>query len=220
MGGQASHLLCCRYQLPLSIFLRVPPTQSIFFLGDTLVSHHGMEYYEADLNDAVPLPELLRYSNTKTINAPSGIGNGSWILNLPHNATNGMQVCFSRSSANAHIFCRSNNNGNWTDWMPVYDQLLLSNSTMLGQLGTALGVIKYNGFAVYDANDTSLKSGIYYLNGSSTNTPVSGQPTMLLIMGDGLSKLQLAGTINSDPTYYIRTSSSNGFTAWKQITMA
>ena len=96
MGGQASRLLCCRYQLPLSIFLRVPPTQSIFFLGVHTNPFECKEY-----------PRTVSSTNDVTI--AGAYLTGDWDNRPVENDPNGAVFVISRNANRYQIWFMSNN---------------------------------------------------------------------------------------------------------------
>ena len=84
-----------------------------------------------------------------------------------------------------------------------------------------LGALLYNGYATYDADSMSLRSGVYYLNGNSIGKPseVSNTESMMLVMGNGSVKCELLIALNSNsPLYYrSRLAGSSQWTSWKLV---
>lgn len=83
-----------------------------------------------------------------------------------------------------------------------------------------LGALLYNGYATYDADDISLRSGVYYLNANSIGKPSEvSNDCMMLVMGNGTVKCELLIALNNNcPLYYRnRPPGSSRWNSWKLV---
>lgn len=108
----------------------------IKLLGASLLSRTpGGDPDTIDANNIADT-KLIRFSgsstNIPTLDAP----HGSWLLNLVHGSDYIIQFVYGRSGEN---YTRCKNAGSWTNWRRVYDESILTNSTLLSPLASVLG---------------------------------------------------------------------------------
>ena len=94
---------------------------------------------ESDANDFITPGKLYSWSTATPTNAPYSYGCLKVVIADGVNSI--VQIC-SRRSTNRDLCVRHKDGGSWSSWSRIYDESILTNSTLLSPLASALGVNK------------------------------------------------------------------------------
>lgn len=215
----------------------------VFGTGTSLTSSHKVPFFNgttpaglATMSDLASVLGVVDNGKLTPIsNIDEGVNSGFWIGNgstqgtLPTTAEgfvlliNGNsdyvgQIAIGAESNSVWHRSKLNRTGyDWSSWVRMYDETILNNSTILGQLASALGVIKwFDDSYVSDYNDLT-NNGLYYIKDDhSQNKPTATGWYYAIVIHVSVNITQIVIPDNRNAVY-IRFYSNSSWTDWKEL---
>ena len=128
-----------------------------------------------NLNSCTSLNVVYTWGNSLPTNAPTDYG----VMIVENLRGIIVQKCTRQSYASYGLYYRQKEGNNWSDWRQIYDTSLLTNSSLLSSLASALGVPSASFKATGDEDGSTIDTigaGIYQFFSATyfSNAPRTG----------------------------------------------
>lgn len=167
--------------------------------------------------------------------ASPGIANYSYATGITHSpddsASFGVCITYKRENNQLWQICRdfgtnrvyqrhSNSASSWTDWVLNYDHNLLTNSTELSSLASALGVVKFAEHSGFNGDMNDLRNWAWgYLGSAATNVPIHSS-SFIVIPISGMSypvQILFGDNDGANSGIYVRRYLYGSWSTWKRL---